>query len=256
MVRARAAEAAGIVNHLHEPPYDKVVEVHPFSPVDGYRLWSQTYDGGENLVIDREQEVVRPLLAALPVGRVLDAACGTGRHARWLADRGHTVIGVDATEEMLAVARDKVPAAQFLLGNLEALPVQDASVDVAVCTLALTHLPSLDGASAELARVLLPGGRLILSDIHPFFTALGLHAFFPTPSGEPGGIRNHFHPISRYLTAFRAAGLDVVDCIEATWSDAAIQALPTYGVIPDGLAAALTGMPLILAWDLQRSSDL
>ena len=52
-----------------------------------------------------EEPVVRQILAAFPAGRALDAACGTGRHADFLARRGHQVIGVDSSPDMLTKAR-------------------------------------------------------------------------------------------------------------------------------------------------------
>jgi ubiquinone/menaquinone biosynthesis C-methylase UbiE len=54
---------------------------------------------------------------------------------------GHTVIGVDTSPEMLAVARAKIAAADFREGDLHQLPVPDQHVDVVVCALALTHVP-------------------------------------------------------------------------------------------------------------------
>ena len=77
----------------------------------------------------------------LPLGVALDAACGTGRHAAYLAQLGHQVIGVDSSPEMLAVAREKLPDVEIHLADLNALPVADDGVDVVVCAFALTHVP-------------------------------------------------------------------------------------------------------------------
>src|SRR5258708_22181637 len=74
---------------------------------------------------------------------------------------------------MLAVARAKLPDADLRHGRLEALPVDDASVDVLTCALALTHVPDLAPVMREFARVLRPGGTAVLSDIHPFNTIVG-----------------------------------------------------------------------------------
>ncbi|MEV4620000.1 hypothetical protein AB0J74_14995 [Asanoa sp. NPDC049573] len=57
--------------------------------VAGYRIWARTYDEPGNPLIDVEEPVVRGILAGLPAGRALDAACGTGRHAALLAAAGH-----------------------------------------------------------------------------------------------------------------------------------------------------------------------
>ena len=87
------------------------VETPPITTGQGYRAWAETYDRPGNGLIDLEQPVVRAIFDGLPRGTALDAACGTGRHAGYLASLGHEVIGVDSSPEMLAVARVTFPAA-------------------------------------------------------------------------------------------------------------------------------------------------
>ncbi len=115
------------------------VHARPIDVTEGYGQWAPTYDAPGNRMIEREQPVVWGMLDALPVGVALDAACGTGRHSRHLDALGHRVIGVDLTEEMLAVARANVPAGEFRRASLEALPLGEESVDLVVCGLALSH---------------------------------------------------------------------------------------------------------------------
>ena len=94
---------------------------------------------------------------------MLDAACGTGRHAAYLAGAGWEVTGVDASEAMLDRAQARLPDADLRVGELSALPVAEETFTGAVCALALSRLPEIGPAIAELARVLRPGGRLVLS---------------------------------------------------------------------------------------------
>src|SRR2546422_11320212 len=70
-------------------------------PRAGYGLWSQRYDQPGNPIVALEEPEVWSLIEALPPGPALDAACGTGRHARRLAALGHDVAGVDLTPQML-----------------------------------------------------------------------------------------------------------------------------------------------------------
>ena len=95
------------------------------------------------------------------------------------------------------------------MADLRELPFADASFSVAVCGLALSHLPSLDVAVSELARVLAPGGRLVVSVLHPFQALLGWHAPFSGADGSRGFVREHPHLHGDYLAAFAAAGLEV-----------------------------------------------
>lgn len=100
----------------------------------------------------------------------LDVGCGNGRHAALLADRTDRVVGVDLSRGLLAVAADRAVdrgfAASWVLGDAATLPVRDGRVDLGVYVATLHHLPdrqlrvrSLD----ELARVLVPGGRALVS---------------------------------------------------------------------------------------------
>lgn len=96
---------------------------------------------------------------------VLDAGCGTGRIARYLVDRGLSVVGVDLSPGMLAMARRDHPDLELHEGSLTALPLADASVDGVVFWYSLIHLSDeeLPVALAEAVRVLRPGGHVLLA---------------------------------------------------------------------------------------------
>jgi SAM-dependent methyltransferase len=95
----------------------------PITVAEGYRAWAPRYDQPGNGLIDREQPVVRKMLDGLPRGRALDAACGTGRHAQYLASLGFGVIGVDGSPQMLAIAKAKLPGADYREGDLSDSPI-------------------------------------------------------------------------------------------------------------------------------------
>jgi ubiquinone/menaquinone biosynthesis C-methylase UbiE/DNA-binding transcriptional ArsR family regulator len=101
---------------------------------------------------------------------VADLGCGTGRTADVLAPFVAKVIAVDASEEMLAAARERLAMhanVDVRQGTLEALPLPDASVDAAHLGLVLHHLADPATVLAEAARVLRPGGRLLITDMLP-----------------------------------------------------------------------------------------
>jgi SAM-dependent methyltransferase len=93
---------------------------------------------------------------------VLDFGCGTGRLSAWLCARGAHVEGVDATEEMLAVARKQVPEARFQRVDGETLPFEASAFDLAVTAYVLQYYV-LDSPTVarEIVRVLRPGGLFI-----------------------------------------------------------------------------------------------
>src|SRR4051794_3724411 len=232
---------ADLARPLDTPEYD----------IDaGYGLWSETYDAPLRL-FPVEEPTVRALLGSLPPCRILDAACGTGRHSAWLAGRGHDIVGVDASSAMLAKARARLPRARFELGDLVALPLPDGSVDAALCALALVHLLDLRPAMAELARVVRPGGRIVISDVHPFLVALGWQAQFRTAAGGTGFVRLHRHLPSSYAQATVEAGLGVVNLFEPLLpADSAVAV--AQGPIPEANAAAWAGLPGVIAWELAK----
>jgi ubiquinone/menaquinone biosynthesis C-methylase UbiE len=253
-VRPRLDDIRGIVERFEEFPNSLAIRMTEHEVEAGYTSWAPRYDG-PNPAIAREQPIVHAMFAEITPGVALDAACGTGRHAAELAELGHHVIGVDGTEAMLAVAREKVPAADFRLGRLEALPVDDASIDFVTCALALTHVAELEPAMREVARVLRPGGQAVLSDIHPLATIQGGIAGFPGADITEGipYVRNLIHLHSEYLAAFRAAGLSVVDCVEPLIDDQVVRAQPAFLAIPDATRQAYLDLPFLLIWRLERT---
>jgi len=222
--------------------------------VTGYAAWAGTYDVVLNPLIRAEEPAVRRLLEQAPPGRALDAACGTGRHAAFLASRGHRVAGVDTSPSMLAHARARVPQATLAVASLVALPIPDASVDVAVCALALMHLPDIRPAVAELARVLRPGGLLVLSDLHPLMLTLGGSALYQGADGTMGRVAGWVHRHEDYFAAFAAAGLEVRACVEPVWGEEELPMLagPFYALAADAVRAAFLGLPGALVWALRR----
>jgi SAM-dependent methyltransferase len=157
---------------------------------------------------------VREILDRVPVGVVLDAACGTGRHAAYLASLGHTVIGVDSSPGMLALAREKVPQGEFREAGLDELPLADDSVDLVVCAMALMHLADLAGPYQEFARVLRPGGHLVVSDWRGLIGDIGLPVVRVAEDGAVEYIPVYVHRTSDYLAAALPLGFRVLDCEE------------------------------------------
>ena len=194
------------------------------------------------------------LLAESPSGKALDAACGTGRHTARLVELGHNVVGVDETGAMLSVARTRVPGADFRLGSLRALPLEDEEVDLAVCSLALTHLADLGPALAELRRVVRPGGRVVVSDVHPTMVALGSQAAYRVDDERAGFVRNHLHWPGAYLAAFAAAGLDVRASHDLAYRREEVDLwVGRLDLAPEVAYEALVGLPAIVVWDLARA---
>jgi ubiquinone/menaquinone biosynthesis C-methylase UbiE len=208
-------------------------------------------------MIETEERVAHPILRELsgPGVDALDAACGTGRQAALLHEHGCSTVGVDRSDDMLVVARGRLPDVRFESGDLERLPFDDAQFDLAVVSLALCHLADPGVAVGELARVLRPGGALVITDPHPFGGVLGGQAFYGgmSPSRPMTWVRNNHHSASTWLRAFRLAGLSVEQCIEEPFSDEQIASSPADLVFPAAAKAAMTGLASVWVWVVRKS---
>jgi SAM-dependent methyltransferase len=132
------------------------------------------WDGIRSLHV-ADEEVEGAILRALegrPCGHVLDIGTGTGRMIELLAPRARTAVGIDSSPAMLRVARGKLEAAslgqcQVRHGDMNALPQQDGSVDTVLIHQVLHYAEDPAAAIGEAARVLAPGGRLLIVDFAP-----------------------------------------------------------------------------------------
>jgi len=128
--------------------------------------WERQAAGYDDFFSPITTRLVGPLLDAARVGRgsrVLDVGSGPGSVAAGALERGATVVGVDVAEAMVALARQRVPGAEFVLGSADDLPFADGTFDAVVAGFALLHLGRPEVAVAEFARVLAPAGSLALT---------------------------------------------------------------------------------------------
>ncbi len=124
-----------------------------------------------NLPAPKIEAAIRALLTA-PLGRLLDIGTGTGRLLELLADRAESALGVDASREMLALARARLAErglsrCSVRQADLYRLPLADRSFDTVAMQMVLHYAEDPAAALAEAARVLAPRGRLLLVDFAP-----------------------------------------------------------------------------------------
>lgn len=110
-----------------------------------------------------------------PPARVADLGCGTGTLSLLLAEEGYDVTGVDVSPEMLARARRKAPAVDFLEGDAADPPLPQGGFDVVLSRHVLWAVPDPGRAFGRWAGLLAPGGRVVLVEGH-WHTGAGLTA--------------------------------------------------------------------------------
>lgn len=174
-----------------------------------YERWAATYDHDANPQTLLERRQVLAALGPSAGETILDAACGTGCYAQLCVDAGCTVVGIDFSPSMLAVARRRVPLAEFLLADLNrSLPLASERFDAVVCAQALKHLPQPRPVLSEFGRVLRPGGRCVVSVTHPEMDWSG-YAMRDQPRFILSAEADiHHHRLIDYERAFAQAGLE------------------------------------------------
>lgn len=145
------------------------------------------------------------LLGLRQLGRYLDVGCGTGSYTLALAARGGLWTGVDHAITMIEQARAKSDRVCWKLGSAEGIPAADATLDGALCSLALHHFRDLDVAFRELRRVIADG---------PFVM------FTSTPEQMRGYWLNVYFPVAMARSIAQMPELDAVEaaCLRAGFS--------------------------------------
>jgi SAM-dependent methyltransferase len=218
---------------------------------DGYAAWAACYEDDGNPLMPLEGPAVAALFGPIQGKRALDLGCGTGRHTLALARAGAHVTALDQSPEMMAVGRQKLqghPVEWVLHALPSPLPLPDRAFALVVAGLVVEHVADLPALLNEVVRVLCPGGRLVLSALHPDRTARGQRARFIDPqTGIRRPITTYHRSVVDYLDGAAEAGLALVS--ERTLVGTAEVAT----VLPRG--RRYVGLPLgwVAGWDKASS---
>lgn len=158
--------------------------------------------------------------------QALDVGCGEGRFCRMMAGLGIATTGIDPTARLIGAARARDPQGCYIQAQAEALPFADHSFDLVVSYLTLIDIDDAKAAISEMARVLRPGGKLLIANLNSFSTAGawqgegdGSRGYLIDNYLEPRAewvswrgilIRNWHRPLSAYMQMLLGGGLQLV----------------------------------------------
>ncbi|CAN5400093.1 methyltransferase domain-containing protein [soil metagenome] len=179
--------------------------------------------------------------------RLLDVACGSGLAAATAAHRGAQVSGVDASEALLEVARSRVPNGEFLLGDLESLPLDNHEFDVVTGFNAFQYAGNPILALGEARRVVKPEGIVLImtwglpEEMEAASTVAALKALMPpAPASAPGPFALSDETRLRDFADQAGLTADEIFDVDAPWVfgslDEALRALKSPGVAARAIA--------------------
>ncbi len=179
-------------------------DVH-LANVAAYDHWARTYPPvPHNALMRAEQQAMLALWPDVEGSNALDLACGTGRYARVLEERGAAlVVATDLSTGMLAHSS----AQRRVRADMMQLPFAGASFDVVVSGLAVGHAPHLEPWMREVARVLAPGGVLLYSDFHAEAARAGMTRSFVDAQDRKHTLAHCNYDLPAHRAAVADAGL-------------------------------------------------
>jgi ubiquinone/menaquinone biosynthesis C-methylase UbiE len=140
-----------------------------------------------------------------PPGRLtLDIGCGEGRLSRDLKELGHRVVGIDQSEALIRAAREADPDGDYRVADAAELPFDDGEADLAIAFMSLMDMDDMPAALREIARVLVPGGRLVATVVHPLNSAS-----FPREHGRHTLVIADYREQRRYSDTIERDGLEM-----------------------------------------------
>lgn len=161
----------------------------------------------------RLTEAIQELLRPERGKKYLDLGCGTGNYLAEFAARGYAMTGLDLSEGMLRVAREKSPSSDFICAPAEKMPLSSQSIAGAFSCLAVHHFENLDAMACEVHRVLERDARFVIFTTEPSQTrTFWLNEYF----GELMGSTEYLMPpVTRLVTVLQRAGFRPVNV--STW---------------------------------------
>ena len=184
-----------------------------------YNSWAEHYDNNENKTRDLDIKSTMVTLSKYRFKNVLELGCGTGKNTDWLLKKAERVIGLDFSQEMLNIARNKIidNRAEFKKADLnKEWDIDNQFADLITSSLTLEHINDLNHIFNQANQKLTENGLFFISELHPFRQYQGSRAKYELESGTVE-LEVFTHHITDFIDAAIANGFELLEVKE--WFD-------------------------------------
>ena len=183
---------------------------------DAYDIWARTYDDYDNPMIAMCEVALSQACPSVEGLSVVEFGCGTGRNlTHFSAGGANSLVGLDFSEGMLEKARAReLPNTRLLQHDIsKKAPLEDEKADLVTFMLVLEHIDDLTTPLSEASRVLRPGGRLFIAEIHPYLALKGAAAHFES-EGVKYTMPTYSHDVSHFINGLSRASFSILNMEE------------------------------------------
>lgn len=184
-----------------------------------YNSWALQYDSNENKTRDLDHQATIEVLSKYNFRTVLELGCGTGKNTQWFLNKADRIIGLDFSQEMLNLAKEKIndSRVEFKKTDLNSTwEVENRFANLVTASLTLEHIENVDPIFLQANLALKHEGVFFICELHPFKQYTGSKAKFTTESGTQE-LETYIHHISDYIEAAELNGFELLEIKE--WFD-------------------------------------
>lgn len=184
-----------------------------------YNLWAVQYDSNDNKTRDLDKKSTTETLEDYRFDTVIELGCGTGKNTSYLLQKAKQVIGLDFSQEMLNIAKEKIRDKRVKFNKADLTKnwkIENEFADLITCSLTLEHIENLDHIFNQVNKKLKKNGIFFISELHPFKQYSGSKARYNTKSGIKE-LEVFTHHISEYINNAKKNKLKLVELRE--WFD-------------------------------------
>ena len=184
-----------------------------------YNSWAEQYDTNQNKTRDLDIKSTKETLEQYRFHNVLELGCGTGKNTQWLLTKASQIIGLDFSEGMMKIAKEKITDKRVVFKKADLnndWDIENKSVDLITSSLTLEHIQNLNHIFNQANKKLIENGFFFISELHPFKQYVGSGARYTTEAGTVH-LEVYTHHLSDFTDSALKHGFEIIEIKE--WFD-------------------------------------